>query len=445
MARGMVYKRCTCRDRRGRQVTSCRKDHGSWWFKLESTPDPTSGKRRQVARGGFRTRAEAEAAMTTTQRELDLGVWVDDGSMTVATWLAVWLEESSGRRSVKTMANYRGHVRDLWKPALGHLKLRDVRRHHIESALSSLSEAVPAGREGNVGRRVPRRSAATIDGYRRTIRAALGAAQRRGLIAVNPAQGRMDAIPERAPATLRIWEPDQTAQFLEHVAGDRLSALYELAAYAGLRRAELCGLRWSDLDGDGTGLTVRQSVVEAASKDIAPADRVCASCGRQHTSLLVKQPKSRAGHRWVPLVGAARDALAVRRRAVEVEREACGSLYRDHDLVFGQVNGDPVRPSGVTSEFEAHVKACGLPPIRLHDTRHGACSLLLAGGVPIEVVQMILGHSSPAVTRLVYAHVMRKATIAQVEVAAELINRHRRGQSADKIAITPVEPEGRLP
>ena len=131
--------------------------------------------------------------------------------------------------------------------------------------------------------------------------------------------------------------------------------------------------------------------------------------------------------------------------AVDVERAACGSLYRDHDLVFGQINGDPVRPSGVTSEFEAHVKACGLPPIRLHDTRHGACSLLLAGGVPIEVVQMILGHSSPAVTRLVYAHVMRKATVAQVEVAAELINRHRRGQSADKIAITPVEPEGRLP
>ena len=89
MARGTVDKRCQCRDRQGRRVTSCRKDHGSWWFKLESPPGPTSGRRRQVARGGYRTKADAESAMTTTQRQLDPGVWLDDGSMTVAAWLAV--------------------------------------------------------------------------------------------------------------------------------------------------------------------------------------------------------------------------------------------------------------------------------------------------------------------------------------------------------------------
>jgi integrase len=71
------------------------------------------------------------------------------------------------------------------------------------------------------------------------------------------------------------------------------------------------------------------------------------------------------------------------------------------------------------------VKACGLPVVRLRDTRHGACSLMLPGGVPIEVVQMILGHSTPAATRKVYAHLMRKATAAQVEKAAKLLTRHR--------------------
>ena len=85
------------------------------------------------------------------------------------------------------------------------------------------------------------------------------------------------------------------------------------------------------------------------------------------------------------------------------------------------------RPRGLAAEtgaghgrVEAHVKACGLPVIRLHDTRHGACSLLLAGGVPIEIVQMILGHSSLDVTRKVYAPHMRKAA------AAELLTKHRR-------------------
>jgi integrase len=79
----------------------------------------------------------------------------------------------------------------------------------------------------------------------------------------------------------------------------------------------------------------------------------------------------------------------------------------------------------VTLAFEAQARACNLPVIRLHDTRHGACSLLVAGCVPIEVVQMILGHASPDVTRKVYAHLMRTATAEQVEKATQLLTRHR--------------------
>jgi hypothetical protein len=76
-----------------------------------------------------------------------------------------------------------------------------------------------------------------------------------------------------------------------------------------------------------------------------------------------------------------------------------------------------------------------LPVVRLHDTRHGACSLMLAGGVPIELVQMILGHSSPVVTRQVYAHVMRQTTADQVNTATDLLTRHRRDQPATKPAL----------
>ena len=78
--------------------------------------------------------------MTQTLNGLDLGSWVNDQSMTLGAWLTVWLEENADRRSVKTMANYRGHVRDVWGPRLGHLKLRDIRRHHIERVLGELIE-----------------------------------------------------------------------------------------------------------------------------------------------------------------------------------------------------------------------------------------------------------------------------------------------------------------
>lgn len=440
MARGTVYKRCPCRDEQGKRLKSCRKDHGTWWYKVEGPPSAETGRRRQVAKGGFRTRVDAEAALTKVNYALEHGQQVFEKKTTLGDWLDLWLEELATKRSVKTLANYRGHVRDVWKPILGRVQLRSLTRQHIETALADLDNPIfrPPG-AGNVGRRIAHRSPATIDGYRRTLRAALSVARRRGLIAINPAEGRMDAIPEHdRRLKLSIWEPEQTAQFLEHVAEDRLSALYELAAYAGLRRAELCGLRWSDIDADGRGIMIQQTIVEVASKELRPEDRICTICRSEHVSLLFKMPKSRAGLRWVPLVGAAQRALEARRATVEADKRACGSRYRDHDLVFCHVDGDPLRPSSVTLAFEAHRAACGLPRIRLHDTRHGACSLLLAAGVPIEVVQMILGHSSPTVTRQVYAHVMKRSTGQQVERAAEMVDRFRRGHSAD----TPTDPEG---
>ncbi|WP_239080651.1 tyrosine-type recombinase/integrase [Paractinoplanes brasiliensis] len=351
--------------------------------------------------------------------------------MTLGKWLDQWIEALiAAKKSPNTIKNYRGHIRDAWRPQLGHKLLRDLRRSHIEDVLADLAPPIEGERPaGNVGRRIEQRTPSTIDGYRRTIRAALSAAQRAGLIPLNPAVGRMDSIPvadaideDDEP---EVWQPEETAQFLEHVFDDRLSALYELAAYAGLRRAELCGLRWSDLDADGAGLRVRQTIVSVTRTQVTLEQAKCPVCGEVHVGRLFKAPKSRKGRRWVPLAKPAQDAFARHREAQQEEREFYGIDYRDHGLVFCRPDGIPLRPDRVTVEFEQHVAPCGLPPCPLHDTRHGACSLMLAGGVPIEIVQMILGHSTPEVTRRVYAHLMRSETPAQIEQAAKLLTHHR--------------------
>ncbi|MFN0280625.1 MAG: tyrosine-type recombinase/integrase, partial [Kineosporiaceae bacterium] len=357
-------------------------------------------------------------------------------------------------RSVKTLANYHGHVRDIWTPALGEARLRDLRRADVVQVLTKALEptggkgdgrevcgTVPARSErpgwaqgggqgrgrGNVGRRVERRSVSTVEGYRRTLRSALSAAQRQGLIAVNPAMGPIDGLywpaPTDAAVGPRAWEPVQTAAFLEFITGTdgRLAALFEVAAYTGLRRGELCGLRWSDLDADGRGLRVRHNLVEVARDRIPAEQRRCTLCGDEHVGRVLKGPKSRAGRRWVPLAVPAQTALRGQRERQAVDRRR---PYRDHDLVFAAPDGDPLRPNAVSAEFSQLVRACGLPQIRLHDLRHSACSLLLAGGVPLEVVQMILGHAAPSVTRRVYAHILRDPTAEQVNQATDLITRH---------------------
>ncbi len=413
-----------------------------------------------MVRSGFASREAAGQALAGELSLLATGVWVDDRDLTLGWWLQTWLSmQVEAGRSVKTLANYHGHVRDIWTPALGEARLRDLRRADVMQVLTKALEStggkgdgreahgtVPAssgrpggaqgkgqGRgRGNVGRRVERRSVSTVEGYRRTLRSALSAAQRRGLIAVNPATGPIDALYWQAPtdATVepRAWEPAQTAAFLEFVtdAGERLTALFEVAAYTGLRRGELCALRWSDLDADGRGLRVRHNLVEVARDRIPTEQRRCVHCGDEHVGRVLKGPKSRAGRRWVPLAVPAQTVLRGQRARQAVDRRR---TYRDHDLVFATPHGDPLRPNAVSAEFSRLVRACGLPPIRLHDLRHGACSLLLAGGVPLEVVQMILGHAAPSVTRRVYAHILRDPTAEQVNQATDLITRHRPSRS----------------
>jgi integrase len=433
--RGSIRKRCQCRDKDGRRIHGCRKAHGSWTFTIDVGVDASTARRKQLVRSGFSTRDEAQEAMTSAMNAVNTGMWTDDKAITVGRWLDQWLDEFAAKnRSPKTLAGYRSHVRLLWRPQLGHLRLRDLRRGHIERALGTLVAEQKGERSpGNAGSFVTTRSAGTVDNYRRTLRAALAVAVRRELLPLNPALGRMDAIPDRRyDDDLVIWEPEETARFLEYVRGDRLAALYEVAAFSGLRRAELCGLRWSDLTDDGAGARIRQTVVELTRSQAGPGDLVCPTCGAEHVGRLIKGPKSRAGRRWVPLAAPAREALRAHRRAQLGERADFGPDYRDHDLIFCRIDGDPIRPSDVTKEFKSHVRDCGLPMIRLHDTRHGACSLLLAGGVPIEVVQMILGHASPEVTRKVYGHLMKSSAADQVEVASQLVTKHRREQSVSK-------------
>ena len=126
------------------------------------------------------------------------------------------VRERSTRLTGRGMWVYRGHVVSFWRPRIGQLRLRDLRRGHVEKALRALGQRQSTGRTaGNSGHYAEQRSAATIDSYRRTLRAALSAARRRELIHWNPADGRIDAIPDRVDeAEFTIWEPNQTARFL---------------------------------------------------------------------------------------------------------------------------------------------------------------------------------------------------------------------------------------
>jgi integrase len=154
----------------------------------------------------------------------------------------------------------------------------------------------------------------------------------------------------------------------------------------------------------------------------------CPVCGEPHTGRRIKPPKSEAGARWVPLVGGTVRELLAHQAAQSTLREQWGSDYNDHHLVFCQEDGTPIRPDWLSKRFDVLVDAAGLPRIRLHDTRHGAASLLIAAGVPVEVVALVLGHADTAVTRG-YMHVLRGAASAGMRDAVELVRPGHGAQS----------------
>ena len=153
--RGSVHKRCQCRDENGKRLTNCRKKHGSWAYTIDVGKDPATGKRKQLVRSGFRTRDEAEHRMTGTLASLNAGTWTDDQGITVGEWLDTWLGEQAARGgSPKTLSGYRSHVEKVWKPRIGDVRLRDLRREHVEKALADMARPQdgerPAGELGQL-------------------------------------------------------------------------------------------------------------------------------------------------------------------------------------------------------------------------------------------------------------------------------------------------------
>jgi integrase len=188
------------------------------------------------------------------------------------------------------------------------------------------------------------------------------------------------------PSPVMVWTPEQTGAFLDFVATDRLYAMWHLIAFRGLRRGEACGQPWSEtnlaLDDDTAGVLERH------------------------------------------------------RKQQQAEREEWGPAWIDTGLVFTQENGSWLHPGKVTDLFERLVAASGLPPIRLHDLRHGAATLMLAAGIDVKIVSDTLGHSDTRITRDIYQSVLPHVGKSAAEATAKLVPLQRKAdaQAAERKA-----------
>jgi integrase len=355
-----------------------RKRGRKWSIVLDVGTDE-DGRRKQRWHSGFRTKNEAEAALTTLLGRLQDGNYVEPSRLSVRGYLTVeWLPAI--RRTVRplTYAGYERSVRIHIVPHLGDLPLQHLTPAKLNALYLTLLDHGRADGKGL--------SPGSVRQVHLALHGALAAAVRWQYVSRNAAA--FADPPPAASTTMRVWTADELGRFLTAIRGNRLYPLFLVLAGTGMRRGEALGAHWEDLDLEGGRWQVRRTLLPAQG------------------GVIEGTPKTSRGQRSVALdAGTVRALKAWRKHQLE-ERMAWGAAWTDSGCVFTREDGIGLHPARISELFDRLVKQSGLPRVRLHDLRHGHCTLALAAGVHPKVVQERLGHSSVAFTLDRYSHVV---------------------------------------
>jgi integrase len=298
-----------------------------------------------------------------------------------------WLPAIEATVRPLTLTQYRSVVRLRILPTLGHLRLQALTGGHLNSLYRELEQ------DGL--------SVATRRLTHAVLSRALKDAVRWGRLVRSPAA--MADPPAAGRSRAQAWTARELGRFLEHVRGDRLFALWRLAATTGMRRGELAGLTWRCLDLEGARLSVEQQLIPT---------RGGVSFG---------PPKSARSRRTIALDGKTVRTLREHRETQLLERDFAGDAYADQDLVFADELGGTVHPQRLTERFGKLRKAAGIPSGSLHVLRHTTATLALTEGVPVHIVAARLG-DDPNTVLDTYAHLLPQSDEQAAERVAALIN-----------------------
>jgi integrase len=209
-------------------------------------------------------------------------------------------------------------------------------------------------------------------------------AKQLGLVARNPAE--FCKVPKSSKLEMSIWDENQVNHFLVFIQGHKSENLYYLALATGMRRGELLGLKWQDMDWKNHRILIR---------------RQC--CNPEGGGFVFAEPKTKLGVRSVQLGTGLIVRLQAQLANIDIMRGISRDKWHDHDLIFPSITGKPLYGNNVSIEFQELIKQSGLPHIRFHDCRHTAASILLSRGIPPVIVAGMLGHSISTLLST-YAH-----------------------------------------
>jgi len=328
------------------------------------------------------TRKAVQDQVTDALKNVKDGIPLPTGNHSVAEYLADWLEAARPSIRGRTWERYEQLLRLHVIPNLGKLRMSQLSPLHLQQLYAKLLESGL--------------SQTTVRKVHMLLHRALQQAARWGFVARNVTT-LVDA-PRNAHHEMQTLSPEQARHLLDAARGHRLEALFVVAVTTGIRRGELLGLRWQQVDLEGGSL------------------EVLVSLQRTRDGCEFAEPKTAHSRRRVSLPEIATDALR-RHRVKQNEERLAADEWEGNDLVFANEVGRPVdAPNLLRRAYWPLLKKAGLPQIPFHALRHTAATLLLRKGIHPKIVQEMLGHSSIAITLDLYSHAVptmqREATAA---------------------------------
>lgn len=352
-----------------------RKSDGKWVCSITLE----NGKRK-VLYGN--TRKEVQEKLKVVLREQQQGKVIVAPQQTVKQFLDDWLENTH-RQNVRPRSyeRYEELIRLHIVPSLGKIQLQKLAPQHLRKLYTDkLKEGL---------------SPKTVTSIHNLLHTALDVAVKWDLVAQNVTE--KVSPPRKVHHEIKPLSPEQIHRLLDAAQGHPLEALLILALSTGMRRGELLGLKWQDIDFINGTLQVRRILNRVPTKMVKEVGQ----------SFVDAEPKTEKSRRQIVLASFAIEALKQHRaRQAEMKKEA-GTDWQEHDYVFSNATGNYLHPgNNVLVPFKRLLKKAGLPDVRFHDLRHSAATMLLSKGVHPKVVQELLGHSEIGMTLNIYSHVL---------------------------------------
>ncbi|WML26248.1 site-specific integrase [Neobacillus sp. OS1-33] len=356
------------------------KKEGTSWFVLYDTgKDPVTGKRKQKKKRGFKTKKEAEKFLSEKLNSINNGTYFEPKDITLNEYLNYWVDNYARLNlAPRTLEHYNYIITQHLKPTLGKIKISNLQPFHLQEYYTQKLET---GKIEGGGL-----SAQSVKHHHRLISKVLKDAVKWQFISRNVAEAV--SPPKTKKVEMQTWDNERVKTFLDASQSSVYYSIYLTAIYTGMRRGEVLGLRWQDVDLENNVIYVRQSLQEV-----------------KKVGLTFKEPKSGKGRSITITTTLSKELKKIYKVQLE-DKLLLGKEYHDLDLVFAQKNGKPIQPTEMARNYRKLVESSGLPYIRFHDLRHTHATLMLQQGVHPKVVSERLGHSSIGITMDTYTHVL---------------------------------------